>query len=85
MDRSTPGCPSSHNGQASLGQSTLVCSTSASHGTGTTLRRDQGQNSQGLKIDRKAQPTEGTPALSSALGTRVGAIWLRNAPPQPKL
>ena len=35
----------------------------------------------GLKIDREAQPIGGTPALSSALGARVGAIWLGNAPP----
>ena len=37
-----------------------------------------------IKIDRKVQPTGGIPALSSALGTRVGAIWFRNAPHQSK-
>ena len=42
----------------------------------------------GLKIDRKAQPTGGTPALSSTLGTRVGAMWsnlggLRECSPTP--
>ena len=49
MDRSTPGCPSSHNGQTGLGQTTLGCSTSTGHGTGITISRDQGQNNQGAK------------------------------------
>ena len=49
IDRSTPGHPSSHNGQTSLRQTTLVHSTSVSCGTGTTTSRDQGQSSQGVK------------------------------------
>ena len=43
------------------------------------------RTARGLKIEMKAQPTVGTPALCSALDVRVGAIWLGNAPPQPKL
>ena len=49
MDRSTPGCPSSHDGWIVLGQTALVHSTSASHGTLTTTSRDQGQNSHWAK------------------------------------
>ena len=49
MDRSTPGCPSSHNGWTSLGQTASACSTSAGHGTGTTANGNQEQNSQGAK------------------------------------
>ena len=49
MDRSTLGCPSSHNGQTDLGQTASVCSTSSGCGTGTTTNRDQGQNTQGSK------------------------------------
>ena len=48
-DMSTPGCHSSHNGQTGLGQTATFFSSSASHSTGTTTRRDQGQNSQGAK------------------------------------
>ena len=43
------------------------------------------RNAKGLKIDGKAEPTGETPAISSALGARVGAIWLGNVPPHPKL
>ena len=32
MDRNTPACPSSHNGQTGLGQSTSACSSSAAIG-----------------------------------------------------
>ena len=45
MDRSTPGHPSSHNGQTVVGQTASGCSTSAGHGKGTTTNGDQGQNS----------------------------------------
>ena len=83
MNRSTPGHHSSHNEQTGLGQTASVHSTSAGHGTETTTSRDR--IAKRLKIDRKVQKTRGTPALSSDLGVKVWAIWLRNAPPQPKL
>ena len=35
MDRNTPACPSSHNGQTGLGQNTLACSSSAASRVGT--------------------------------------------------
>ena len=44
-DRGTPGCPSSHNGQTSLGQTTPDCSTPTGHRTGVTVDRNQGQSS----------------------------------------
>ena len=47
MNRSTPHCSSSHNGQTGLGQTTLGFSKFIGHGTGTTISRDQGQNTQG--------------------------------------
>ena len=53
IDRSTPGCPSSHNGQTGLGQTTSVHHASVRHGTGTTTTGGQGPNTQGSK--------EGTP------------------------
>ena len=56
MDRSTPNCPSSHNGQTGLGQTASAHSVSVSHGTATTTSRAQGQNTQGSKevtINRK--------------------------------
>ena len=46
-DRSTSGCPSSHNGQTSLEQTAPDHSTPTGHGTGATISRNQGQNSQG--------------------------------------
>ena len=46
-DRGTPGCHNSHNGQTSLGQTASDHSTSTGYGTGTTISRKQGQNSQG--------------------------------------
>ena len=49
MEGSTPGHPTSHNGQTGLGQTTIGCGTSTSHGTVTTISRDQRQNSQGVK------------------------------------
>ena len=48
MDRNTPGCPSSHNGQTGLGQTASAHSVSASCGTGTTSQ-GQAQNAQGSK------------------------------------
>ena len=35
MDRNTPACPSSHNGQIGLGQNTSACSSSAASGVAT--------------------------------------------------
>ena len=49
MNRSTPGFPSSHNGQTGLGQTTSVCSASVGCGTRTTISRGQGLNTQGSK------------------------------------
>ena len=49
MDRSTSGCPSSHNDLTGLGQAALVCSTYLGCGTGITTSRGQGQNAQGSK------------------------------------
>ena len=49
MDRNTPGHPSSHNCQTGLGQTASGHSTSTGHMAGTTISRDQGQNSQGTK------------------------------------
>ena len=43
-DRSTPSCPSFHNGQTSLEQTALDHSTPTSPGMGTTISRNQGQN-----------------------------------------
>ena len=48
-DRSTPGCPSCHNGQTDLGQTASVHSASAGHGIGTTTTGGQGPNTQGSK------------------------------------
>ena len=74
-DRGTPGHPSSHKGQTSLGQTIMGHNTSMSCSTGTTINRDQGQNSQGAKDRQEGTANRGgTPALSSALGARAGAI-----------
>ena len=48
MDRNTPGCPSSHNGQTGLGQNASACSIPGSCSTGTT-HQGHGQNAQGFK------------------------------------
>ena len=53
MDRNTPGCLSSHNGQAGLGQTSSAHSLSASCGTGTTSQ-GQGQNAQGSKDSKRS-------------------------------
>ena len=47
MDRNTPGCPNSHNGQTGPGQTTSACSLSASCSTGTTSQSQR--NAQGSK------------------------------------
>ena len=49
MDRNTPGCPSSHNGQTGLGQAASTCSVCVGHSTGTTSTGSQGPNDQGSK------------------------------------
>ena len=43
------------------------------------------RTTKGLMIGEKAQPTGGTPTLSSALNVRAGVIWLGNVPLQPQL
>ena len=48
MDRNTPSCPSSHNGQTGLEQTASACSISAGCGTGTTSQGQQ-QSAQGSK------------------------------------
>ena len=48
MDRNTPSCPNSHNGQTGLAQTASPHSISASCGMGTTSQY-QGQNAQGSK------------------------------------
>ena len=50
---------------------------------GITTHSDQRQNGQGAKDRQEATANRRAPVLSSALGTKVGAIWLRNVPPQP--
>ena len=47
-DRSTPSCPSSHNGWTSLEQTAPDHSTPTGQGTGATISRNQGQSSQGI-------------------------------------
>ena len=57
MDRNTPGCPNSHNGQTGLGQTASAHSVSASHGTGTTSQSQgnaqRSKDSQGSTSNRK--------------------------------
>ena len=71
MDRSTPGCPSSYNGQTGLGQTTSVGSASVRCGTGTTTTGGQGPNTQGSKYKRVQIGR--TPVPPSASGAKVGA------------
>ena len=79
MDRSTPGCPSSHNGQTCLGQTTSVCSAVAQ---GPPLLEAKDQRHKG---PRKAFQIGRTSVPSSASVARVGTTWLRNMPPQQRL
>ena len=83
MDRNTPSCPNSHNGQIGPGQTTSACSVSAGHSTGT--KSQTREMPKGPKIPREALKIGRTPVPSSASGAKVGATWLRNVPPQPRL
>ena len=84
MDRSTPGWPSSHNGQTSVRETTSVCSTFAGHGMGTTTSREEGQNSQGAKDSQEGTANRRDPSSLQYFRCQGWAIWLGNAPPQPK-
>ena len=72
-DRSTPGCPSFQNGWTGLGQTTLGHSTSTCHGTGTTISRDQGQNSKGAKDRQEGTDHRRGPSFLQYLGARAGS------------
>ena len=61
-DSSTPGHPSSHNGQTGLGQTASVHSASAAHSTGATTSQDQGQSTQGSKDRQKSTANRRDPS-----------------------
>ena len=50
VDRGTPGCPSSHNGWISLGQTTPDHSAPTGHGTEVIISINQGQGSHGTNV-----------------------------------
>ena len=80
-DRTTSGCPNSHNSQTGLGQIASACSVSAGHRTETA-----GQ-SQGMpkdpKMVRVMLQTRKNLTHSSVSSFKVGTTWLRIVPPQP--
>ena len=58
-DRGTPGHPSSHDGQAVLGQTALGNSTPTGCGTGTIISSNRDRTTKGLTIGEKASQKEG--------------------------
>ena len=81
MDRNTPSCPNSHNGQTGPGQTTSAHSISAGCKTGTT-GQSQG-NAQGSKDGQGSISNKKDPSSLQCFRCQGWATWLRSVPSQP--
>ena len=74
MDRNTPTCPSSHNGQTGLGQTTSTHSSSATSQVAATSQ--EGGIPKDSMVVRVVPKTQKTPTHFNASNAKVGVTWL---------